>query len=307
MSPATQLHTRRYLNDYLEMINRHGLPGNGKSAVGQEMQQAVTTTVQGGLEHSLEAALTQYLGFVRYEHRPWGRRPELTRSGTYGREWLTQSGRMADLRVPKLRRGTRERRWQTITRYEHGWGPRRDHHLRGDCVGLSLRDLQEVLSAPLGAVVSLSACNRLVWDGDKQVKAWKSAVMEAPPAVVMVEGLWGKIASPPGEPGLDAQGRRRAVKRKAKRGVLSALGLWADGPWEIVPWPIAPGENQAAWHHCLGELALKGITDETTKRSVSEGRKGLERALEDHFYGVPHQRCIFHKIKHLTDPLVCAA
>jgi hypothetical protein len=62
MSHATQLHNRRYLNDYLEIINRHGLPGNVKSAVCQGIQPAVTTTVKGVLEHSLEEALTQYLG-----------------------------------------------------------------------------------------------------------------------------------------------------------------------------------------------------------------------------------------------------
>jgi hypothetical protein len=71
--------------------------------------------------------------------------------------------------------------------------------------------------ATLGEVVSLSACNRLVWEVDKQVKALKSAAIEAPPAVVMVDGMWVKIAYPTGEHRLDAQGRCRAVKRKAKR------------------------------------------------------------------------------------------
>jgi transposase-like protein len=133
MSHATQLHNRRYLNDYLEIINRHGLPGNVKSAVCQEMHQAVTTTVKSVLEHSLEEELTEYLGLSRYEHLPWGRRPELTRSGTYGRELLTQYGRIADLRIPKLRRGNRALHWQTITRYERCWGPLLDHHIMGYC------------------------------------------------------------------------------------------------------------------------------------------------------------------------------
>ena len=31
MSHAKQLHNRRYLNDYLEIINREGLPGNIKN------------------------------------------------------------------------------------------------------------------------------------------------------------------------------------------------------------------------------------------------------------------------------------
>jgi transposase-like protein len=209
------------------------------------------------LEHSLAEELTQYLGLARYEHLPWGRRPELTRSGTYGRELLTQYGRIADLRVPKLRRGSRELQWQTIARYERCWGPLLDHHIMGYCWGLSLRDLQEVRYATLGDGISLSSWNRLVWAVAKQGKALKSAALEAPPAVVLVDGMWVKSASPSGELRLDAQGRLRAVKRKEKRVVLSALGLWDDGHGEIVHWQMAPGENQAAWHHVLGELYQK--------------------------------------------------
>jgi transposase-like protein len=228
----------------------------------------------------------------------------LTRSGTYGRELLTQYGRIADLRVPKLRRGNRELRWQTIQRYERCWGPLLDHHLLGYCLGLSLRDLQEVMYDTLGEVVSLAACHRLVWEVEAQVQAWKNATIEAPPAVLMVDGMWVKIAYPTGAWRQDAQGRLRSVKRKEKRVVLSALGLWEDGHWEIVHWQIAPGENQACWHHFLGDLYRKGITEETTKLVVSDGSKGLESALDYHYYGVPHQRCIFHKIKNLTDHLV---
>jgi hypothetical protein len=55
---------------------RHGLPGNVNSTICQEIQRAVTTTVKSALEPSLEEELTQYLGLARYEHLPWGRRPE---------------------------------------------------------------------------------------------------------------------------------------------------------------------------------------------------------------------------------------
>jgi transposase-like protein len=174
----------------------------------------------------------------------------------------------------------------------------------GYCVGLSLRDLQEVLYGTLGEVVSLAACNRLLGEVDQHVQAWKNAGIEAPPAVVLVDGMWVKIAYPTGDHCVDAQGRRRAVTRQEKRVVLSALGLWDDGHWEIVHWNIARSEDQAAWQHFLGELYRKGLTEATTKLIVSDGSTGLESALDDHFYGVPHQRCIFHKIKNLTDHLV---
>lgn len=194
--------------------------------------------------------------------------------------------------------------WQTITRYERCWRPCLDQHIMGYCLGLSLHDLQEVMYATLGEVVSLAACNRLVGEVDAQVQAVKKATIAVPPTIVMVDGMWVHIAYPTGEYREDAQGRRRAVKRKEKRVVLTALGLWDDGHWEIMHWYVARGESQDAWQHFLGELYGQGVTEETTKLIVSDGSQGLASALDYHFYRGPHQRCIFHKIKNLSEHLV---
>jgi len=122
--------------------------------------------------------------------------------------------------------------------------------------------------------------------------------------MLLVDGMWVKIASPNGEMTVETQGRRRAVKRKQKRVILSALGVWPDGHWEIVHWQIAEGENAPAWKTFCGQLSAKGMTEETTKLVVSDGAQGLEKALNEHFYGVPHQRCVFHKIKTIADHLL---
>src|SRR6266480_6547511 len=106
---------------------------------------------------------------------------------------------------------------------------------------------------------------------------------------------------------VETQGRRRAVKCKQKRVMLSALGVWPDGHWEIVHWQIAAGENATTWKSFLGQLYAKGMTEETTKLVVSDGAQGLESALDDQFYGVPHQRCVFHKMKHIADHLLYSA
>ena len=55
MSHAKQLHHRRYLNDYLEIINREGLPGNVKTELCLTVQETVITTVQHVIEAALEA------------------------------------------------------------------------------------------------------------------------------------------------------------------------------------------------------------------------------------------------------------
>src|SRR5262249_31375374 len=53
----------------------------------------------------------------------------------------------------------------------------------------------------------------------------------------------------------------------------------------------------------VGELYIKGITEETTQLVVSDGTNGLTTALERHLPCVPHQRCLFHKIKNIADYL----
>jgi len=72
MSHAKQLHHRRYLNDYLEMINREGLPGNVKNELAHHVPDVVLSTVQQVIERALEEELSSYLGLERYEHLPWG-------------------------------------------------------------------------------------------------------------------------------------------------------------------------------------------------------------------------------------------
>ena len=304
MSHAKQLYNRRYLNDYLEIINREGLPGNVKSDLCLQVQDVVITTVQQVIETALEEELCAYLGLDRYEHLPWGRPPERTRSGTYQRALLTQYGAIDALRVPKLRRGNGNLNWQSLTRYERCWGPLLDQQVMGYCLGLSLRDLQEMMALTLGEVLSLSACNRIVSRVSAQVKAFKQTRLENPPPILIVDGMWVKIAYPTGQVKVDAQGRRRLAKRKEKLVILSALGVWPDGHWEIVHWQIAEGETADSWTAFFGQLQAKGLTRETTELVVSDGAKGLESALDHYLSGVPHQRCIFHKIQNLADHLV---
>jgi len=304
MSHAQQLRNRRYFDDYMEIINRKGLPGHIKSELCQQVNDAVVTTTQQVIEQALEAELTAYLGAERYEHLPWGREAEQTRSGCYRRALITQYGCIADLRVPKLRKGNGNLEWQTISRYERCWGPFLDQQVMHYCLGLSLRDLQESMYITLGEVLSVASCNRIVASVGQRAEAFKTQPLEAPPPILLVDGMWIKIAYPSGKMIVDSQGRRRAVKRKQKRVMLSALGVWPDGHWEIVHWQIAAGENETTWKTFFGQLSAKGMTEETTQLVVSAGAQGLESALDDHFYGVPHQRCIFHKIKNIADHLL---
>ena len=303
MSHATQLHDRGSLADSMEIMHRCALPGNVQDEVYHQVHARALETVKWTLEQALDEEVRTYLGRARYERDIVPHHPEETRSGAYGRELWTQYGRIANLRVPKLRRGTRQLQWQTITRYEHCWGPLVDQYLLQYCLGHSLRDLQEVMQLSVGEVLSLAACNRIVLGLEERAQTFKTARLVVPPPIVLVDGLWLKLAVPSGEITADASGRKRPVKRKQPRVMLTALGLWPDGHWEILSWHLASHEDAASWGAFVGTLYTKGVTEHTTELIVSDGSQGLAKALDIPLYGVPHQRCIFHKIKNIADHL----
>jgi len=303
MSHATQLHDRGYLADYMQIMHRCSLPGNVQDEVYRQVHTRTMATVKWTLEQALGEELRVYVGRGRYERDSTPCGPETTCSGTYARHLWTQYGCIADPRVPKLRRGNRQLEWQTITRYERCWGPLLDQHLLHYCLEHSLRDLQEGMQLSLGEVLSLAACNRLVMGLEEQAHTFKTARLASPPPIVLVDGLWLKLAVPTGETTVDSSGRKRAVKRQQQRVMLTPLGLWPDGHWEILSWHLAATENAPSWGALVGALYTKGVTEQTTQLIVSDGSQGLEKALYSHLYGVPHQRCIFHKIKIITNHL----
>ena len=101
----------------------------------------------------------------------------------------------------------------------------------GYCLGHRLRDLQEAMALTLGEVLSLAACNRIVLSVTKHMEAFKKQPLASPPPIVLVDGMWVKIAYPTDEISEDSRGRRRSVKRKQKRVVLlhSAYGPMGTG------------------------------------------------------------------------------
>jgi len=124
--------------------------------------------------------------------------------------------------VPKRRRGNGPLQWQSRERYERWGGPLLAQHLLHDRLGRSLRALQEAMPLTWGEVLALAACNRLVLGLTARAQACKTARLENPPPMVLVDGLWLKLAVPTGEGKTDASGRRRAVPGQQKLVMLTA-------------------------------------------------------------------------------------
>jgi len=91
--------------------------------------------------------------------------------------------------------------------------------------------------------------------------------------------------------------------RYRKRVVLCAYGVRKDGRRELIDFMIVQGESETAWEGFLGGLYRRGLEGKELKLIVSDGSKGLEKALEIIYPRVLHQRCWRHKMENVGNKI----
>jgi transposase-like protein len=262
------------------------------------LRQGALLGVQTTLEAALVEELNQQLGFAAYERLPGGEKPpQQHRSGYFQRGLDTQYGRIDALRVPKLRRGNKDRPWTLLVRYQRAEQHLLDVALYLYVLGLSVRDLQEGLYLFMDQLLSRQAVNRITESVEAKVEAWRTAPIEETPAVLIVDGVWVQILYGTGQTWLDKSGHRRQQMRGQARVILVALALWDDGRSHVLHYEVAAEESPTTWAAFFGHLLARGLDAETVKLVVSDGSKGLLSALGQQVPKARQQRCTVHKVR----------
>jgi transposase-like protein len=171
--------------------------------------------------------------------------------------------------------------------------------------------MQEQLSEMLESSVGIRALNERLHEAKQ---AFKGKLTSLPP-VMLLDALWVTLMQPTGELRRDRRGRLRPVKVAKKIPVLVALGVWPkSGQWQVLDWLVAESEAQEAWEPLLLRLEDRGVFRERGLELIlHDGGSGLTAALRLIYPTVPHQRCIFHKLRNVwqavlpPDPLPAAA
>lgn len=300
MNHARSIHHRKYLDQYLRNVEEGGLLNNRiKKELIEKAKTAALAGVKEVIEQTLEQELTIYLGLEKYQRGEVNRYPEQYRSGYYLKQLVTNHGIIDDIEVPKLRRGNSQIKWESVEKYQRVWKDMMDRYIMDYCLGMSLRDLQESFYPILGQILSLSAVNGIIYQLVSRIEQVKKGKIANPPPVLIVDGLWVKILYQTDQIKQDKLGRKRKKKKRSKRVILIAMGVWPAGHWEILHWKIAKGETTSEWEIFFEELYEKGVTEETTRLVVSDGAEGIQNGIDLCLYGVDHQRCVFHKIKNI--------
>lgn len=180
-----------------------------------------------------------------------------------------------------------QRWWDDVTQQVQRWAQ----------WGVSLRQMQATMGDTLHTQVGLRKLNTLTRQTVRSVVQELTSV----PPVVMLDAIWITLLEDTSSTRKDRLQRERPVKAGKKVCVLVALGLYPQsGRWGILGWDIADGESQDAWEMLLVNLEQRGVYRQRgLELLIHDGGSGLIAALNQVYPHIPHQRCLFHKLRNL--------
>ena len=264
-----------------------------QSELNEALQQRIQEQVVASVKAILEAALDEELAADLATWR--GTKPR--RSGYFERATDTQYGRIADLQVPKLRWGNKQRRWRILQRYQRAVAGLLDWLAYVYVLGLSLRDLQEALYFLLGAVLSPTAVNRVTLRVQDQLAALQQAPIPTTPPMLIVDGVWVDILYPRDEFKIDQAGHHRHCRQAQERVILVALAVWPDGTHHVLHFAVAADEDEAHWRAFFDHLIARGLDPTAVELLVSDGTHGLPAVMKQRLPQARQQRCVTHKVR----------
>ena len=248
-----------------------------------ELKAEQLLTVKRIIESALEQEMIARLCAGRYERS--GRRRGW-RNGYYRRSILWELGLIEGLRVPRARRAAGST--ALLERFCHRQGHVNQLVREAFLAGVSTRRVGEALEPVLGERVSPSTVSNVCRALDREVGAYLSRPVGDHWVYLLLDGLTLKVKTQAG------------VK---KRLVLVAYGIDAQGRRRILSFRLATAESEAQWQAFLDDLYRRGLVGTSLRLVVTDGCKGLHKALDTVYPYVERQLCWVHKLRNLSQRL----
>jgi transposase-like protein len=235
------------------------------------------------MEGALEEEMTLLLGAGRYR-RTEGRHG--SRNGFYERDLATQVGIVTAIRVPRARGQPAER--SVFSRYQRRQEQVNDVIRNVFLAGISTRRVGETLEALLGDRVSAQTVSRVARSLDREVARFHEAPIADDVLYLLLDGVYLRVKSAAG------------VQRKL---VLCAYAIALNGERRLLDFRMGTAESQAQWEAFLNQLRERGLLGKRLRLIVTDGCKGLHRALETVYPYVLRQYCWVHKLRNVANHL----
>lgn len=251
----------------------------GFKGIWDQIQGEVQRGVKRSLERIMQAELRDQVGCERYERR---KSRCGYRNGTYARDLLTSYGWIDGLVVPRVR--ARGLQTQAFERYRRRQRQLDAVILETFLLGLSTRKTRRAFQRVFGADLSAQAVSNVVHELDSEVKAFHHRPLGNDYRFVYLDGLHLSVRTPV----------------KARKVLLIAVGIKAEGRSEIISFQVVNQESESTWWGFVGDLKQRGLYGGELEVIVSDGNAGLIKAIQSHYPRVSRQRCTFHQAMDLA-------
>ena len=146
--------------------------------------------------------------------------------------------------------------------------------------GVSTRRIQDIVSRLGIEELSASSVSRIAKELDEKVEEFLKRPIEHSIHYLFVDASYFKV---------------RTDSRYVTKAFLVVMGIRDDGYREILGARIADGEDELFWSGLFQDLADRGLSG--VKLVISDGHKGIQKAVEKSFLGVSWQMCHVHLVR----------
>jgi len=143
--------------------------------------------------------------------------------------------------------------------------------------GVSTRRVQKVMTSFGLENISASEVSRIAKKLDEEVQKFLERPIEEPTPFLYIDASYFKV---------------RTDGRYVNKALLIASGIRQDGYREILSAAVADSEDESCWEDLFEGLKARGLRG--VKLVISDGHKGIQKAVKECFLGASWQICTVH-------------
>jgi putative transposase len=143
--------------------------------------------------------------------------------------------------------------------------------------GVSTRRVQKVMREFGLENISASEVSRIAKKLDEEVQQFLNRPIEEPIPFLYIDASYFKV---------------RTDGRYVNKALLIASGIRQDGYREILSAAVADSEDESCWEDLFEGLKSRGLRG--VQLVISDGHKGIQKAVKECFLGASWQMCIVH-------------
>jgi len=196
------------------------------------------------------------------------------RNGTRNRNLKTIHGELT-LKKPQFREFPF--RTEVFARYSHVEASVRVAVAESFLQGVSTRRVQKVIRNFGLENITTSEVSRIAKKLDEEVQQFLNRPIEEPIPFLYIDASYFKV---------------RTDGRYVNKALLIASGIRQDGYREILSAAVADSEDESCWEDLFEGLKARGLRG--VKLVISDGHKGIQKAVTECFLGASWQMCTVH-------------